>query len=253
MKTIACYKVSPDNQDISVLPDRSISFDRAQNVLGEYDLVAIEEAVRLAEQTGGACTLLSVGDSKLEDSKLVKGALSRGAEDLICVVDDGLSDADPFQTASVIASVLRDLEFDLVVFGEGSSDLYAQQTGSLVGALLGLPTMNAVSEVTPGEGSITVKRTLEQDVETLELTTPAVISVKTDINLPRVPKMKDILSAGKKPVEKRDLADVGGLPATSVKPQKTLAPQDTERKNVIFPDASPESIQELAAAIRAAQ
>lgn len=53
MKTIACYKVSPDNQDISVLPDRSISFDRAQNVLGEYDLVAIEEAVRLAEQTGG--------------------------------------------------------------------------------------------------------------------------------------------------------------------------------------------------------
>lgn len=27
--------------------------------------------------------------------------------------------------------------------------------------------------------------------------------------------MKDILSAGKKPVEKRDLADVGGLPATS--------------------------------------
>lgn len=52
MKTIACYKVSPDNQDISVLPDRSISFDRAQNVLGEYDLVAIEEAVRLAEQTG---------------------------------------------------------------------------------------------------------------------------------------------------------------------------------------------------------
>ena len=84
MKTIACYKVSPDNQDISVLPDHSISFDRAQNVLGEYDLVAIEEAVRLAEQTGGACTLLSVGDSKLEDSKLVKGALSRGAEDLIC-------------------------------------------------------------------------------------------------------------------------------------------------------------------------
>ena len=249
MKTIACYKVSPDNQDISVLPDRSISFDRAQNVLGEYDLVAIEEAVRLAEQTGGACTLLSVGDSKLEDSKLVKGALSRGAEDLVCVVDDGLSDADPFQTASVIASVLRNLEFDLVVFGEGSSDLYAQQTGSLVGALLGLPTMNAVSEVTPGEGSITVKRTLEQDVETLELTTPAVISVTTDINLPRVPKMKDILS----PVEKRGLADVGGLPAASVKPQKTLAPQDTERKNVIFPDASPESIQELAAAIRAAQ
>ncbi len=55
------------------------------------------------------------------------------------------------------------------------------------------------------------------------------------------------------PGEGRVLADVGGSPATSVKPQKTLAPQDTERKNVIFPDASPESIQELAAAIRAAQ
>lgn len=253
MKTIACYKVSPDNQDINVLPDRSVSFERAQNVLGEYDLLAIEEAVRLAEQTEGSCTLVSVGDSKLEDSKLVKGALSRGAEDLVYVVDEELSDADAFQTASAIANVLKDLEFDLVVFGEGSSDLYAQQTGSLVGTLLGLPTMNAVSEVTPGEGSITVKRTLEQDVETLKMALPAVISVTTDINLPRVPKMKDILGAGKKPVEKRSLASVGGLATTAVRSQKTLAPEDTERKNVIFPDASPENIQELAAAIRAAQ
>lgn len=253
MKTIACYKVSPDNQDISILPDRSVSFQRAQNVLGEYDLMAIEEAVCLAEQTEGSCTLVSVGDAKLEDSKLVKGALSRGAADLVCVVDEGLSDADAFQTASAIAGALKDLEFDLAVFGEGSSDLYAQQTGSLVGALLGLPTVNAVSEVQPGEGSIIVKRTLEREVETLELTLPAVISVTTDINLPRVPKMKDILSAGKKPVEKRALADVGGLVESLVKSQDTLAPQDTERKHVIFEDASPENIQELAAAIRAAR
>lgn len=113
MKTIACYKVSPDNQDISVLADRSISSTEPRTCWASTTSSPIEEAVRLAKQTGGACTLLSVGDSKLEDSKLVKGALSRGAEDLICVVDDGLSDADPFQTASVIASVLRDLEFDL--------------------------------------------------------------------------------------------------------------------------------------------
>lgn len=253
MKTIACYKVSPDNQDISVLPDRSVTFERAQNVLGEYDLIAIEEAVQLAEQTQGSCTLLSVGDSRLEDSKLVKGALSRGAEDLVCIVDEELSNADTFQTASAIAGALKELEFDLVIFGEGSSDLYAQQTGSLVGSLLGLPTMNAVSEVMPGESSITVKRTLEQDVETLEVTLPAVISVTTDINLPRVPKMKDILNAGKKPVEKRSLTSVGGLAASAVTSQRTLAPQDTERKHIILPDASTDSIREIAAAIRAAQ
>lgn len=97
MKTVACYKATFDNQDIEVKPDLSVGFDRAATVIGEYDLVAIEEAVRLAEATEGECVLLTAGDAKLNDTKLTKAALSRGAKELFRVEDAALTGADSSQ------------------------------------------------------------------------------------------------------------------------------------------------------------
>lgn len=224
MNTVACYKVVPDAQDIDVNPDKTLNLDKAEMILGEYDLVAIEEAAKLAEATGGSAALLSAGGEKLNDTKLVKAALSRGAQELYCVIDPVLDSSDAFQTASVLAAALGKIDYDLVVCGEGSGDLYAQQVGSLVGALLGVPVVNAVSSIEAKDGAVVVERTLENEVEVLEVTLPAVVSVTTDINLPRIPQLKDILAAGKKPVVKWTLDEVGGLPESPVETVSVLAP-----------------------------
>ena len=147
MNIVACYKIVPDAQDIEVGADGALRLDRAQWVLGEYDLAAIEAAAQLAAATDGGAVLLSAGGEKLNDTKLVKAALSRGADELYRVVDPALEDADAFQTASVLAAALRKIDFDLVVCGEGSADRYSQQVGLLVGALLGLPVVNATGSV----------------------------------------------------------------------------------------------------------
>ena len=110
MKTVACYKVVPDVQDLDAFG--SLDFDRATSVLGDYDLVAIEQAVQLAEATGDEAVLLTVGGSRLNDTKLVKGALSRGAAKLYRVVDDAFANADSFQNASALAAALKNIEFD---------------------------------------------------------------------------------------------------------------------------------------------
>lgn len=252
MKTIACYKVSPDNRDAVVAPDGSISFDRAAMVLGDYDLMAIEEAVRIAEVTEGTCTLMSVGGLKLDDSKLFKSALSRGAADLVCLIDDEFAEADAFQTASALAEMLGRVDYDLVVFGEGSADQYAQQVGSLVGSLVGVPTFNAVSAVEPKGKKVRVWRTLENEVEVLDVDLPAVISVTTDINLPRIPKMKDILAAGKKPITKLCAGDFEDVSSSGVELVSVKALQDVERKNVVYEGVTEENVQKLAADIRSA-
>ena len=106
MNTVACYKVVPDAQDIDVNPDGSLNTAKAEIVLGEYDLMAIEEAVKLAEATSGRAVLLSAGGPKLVDTKLVKAALSRGADELFCVVDEAVESADAYQTAAVLAAAL---------------------------------------------------------------------------------------------------------------------------------------------------
>ncbi len=251
MNTVACYKITPDNQDVAVAPDGSIDLAHAVMVLGEYDLMAIEEAAKVAEATEGRAVLLTAGGEALGDTKLVKAALSRGASELYSVSDPALADADAFQTATVLAAALGKMEYDLVICGEGSADRYEQQVGSLLGSLLGLPVVNAVSSIEPRDGSVVVERALENEVEVLEVALPAVVSVTTDINLPRIPQLKDILAAGKKPVTTWTLDEVGGLPSACVETVSVKAPGNVERKKVVYESGSAENVGELAANIRA--
>lgn len=251
MNTVACYKITPDNQDVAVAPDGSIDLAHAVMVLGEYDLMAIEEAAKVAEATEGRAVLLTAGGEALGDTKLVKAALSRGASELYSVSDPALADADAFQTATVLAAALGKMEYDLVICGEGSADRYEQQVGSLLGSLLGLPVVNAVSGIEPRDGSVVVERALENEVEVLEVALPAVVSVTTDINLPRIPQLKDILAAGKKPVTAWTLDEVGGLPSACVETVSVKAPGNVERKKVVYESGSAENVGELAANIRA--
>ena len=172
MNTVACYKVVPDGQDIGTKLDGTLDFSRAKRVLGEYDLMALEEAAHVADATDGKAVLLSAGDAACFDTKLVKAALSRGASELFCVVDDELAHADAFQTASVLAGALKKMDADLVICGEGSSDLYAQQVGLILGSLLGYATVNGVNRIEPADGCVIVERVLENEVQTLEVTLP---------------------------------------------------------------------------------
>ena len=119
MNIVACYKIVPDAQDIEVGADGALRLDRAQWVLGEYDLAAIEAAAQLAAATDGGAVLLSAGGEKLNDTKLVKAALSRGADELYRVVDPALEDADAFQTASVLAAALRAGAFVFAAYATG--------------------------------------------------------------------------------------------------------------------------------------
>lgn len=253
MNVVACYKVVPDAQDIQAAPGAPLDLSRAERVIGEYDLMAIEAAATLAEQTDGRAVLLSAGGPALADTKMVKAALSRGAEELFCVADDALEGADAWQSATVLAAALGKMDYDLVICGEGSSDQYAQQTGALLGSLLGVPTLNAVSAISPIEGGVRVERTLEEVVEVIDVPTPAVLSVTSDINLPRVPQLKDILAAGKKPVTSWGLDELGGLPSSATETVSVLAPEDAERKHVIYEEASDEAIAAVVAAIKAAR
>ncbi len=53
MNVIACYKIVPDEQDIVVNGDRTLSLDKAALKVGQYDLNAVEAGAQLAEASGG--------------------------------------------------------------------------------------------------------------------------------------------------------------------------------------------------------
>lgn len=245
MKIITCFKLVPEEQDITVTPEHSLNFDRAEAKISQFDLNAIEAAAQLAGD-GDEIAALTVGGSLLQNSKVRKDVLSRGPDALFMVQDAQLEHALPKETALALASAAEKIGFDLLLFGEGSGDIYAQQVGLLTGELLKLPVINAVSHIQRDGDKIIVERTLEEDVEIIELTLPAVLCVTSDINVPRIPSMKAILGAGKKPLRRGWRAISTGTTTPLAELVAISVPPQTERKHIILDNDSPEAITALA-------
>jgi electron transfer flavoprotein beta subunit len=248
MKIVTCFKVVPDDQDLAINADRTLNFDRAAAAISAYDLNAIEAGVALVEQCGGEVTALSVGGAWIDDSKLRKNVLSRGPGSLTLVADETLADLDTHNTARVLKAALSHIDdWSLVVCGDGSADVYAQQVGAQLGALLNVPVLNCVSALREENGTLVVERSLENETQVLELPLPAVISVTSDSNKPRIAGMKQILAAGKKPVEVFTAGDLTLEVTPTGETVSTLAPPEASRKHDIVDGDGSEAVESFAA------
>ena len=133
--------------------------------------------------------------------------------------------------------------------GDGSADNYAQQVDVQLADALGLPVVTAVSAVSVEGAVATCDRMLETQLQTVQVDLPAVISVVPDIALPRIPGMKDILAAGKKPSSVNAASDVE---AAVVDVVETKAPQQAERKMEMLDASVDGDLEKFAAALKAA-
>jgi electron transfer flavoprotein beta subunit len=236
MKVVTCYKVVRDEQDLQVAPDGTVSFEQTGLRVGDYDLNAIEAGVQLAAATAGTVIGLSVGGEELRDTKLRKAVLSRGLDEAVAVVDPALTVADAQATAEVLAVAVGTIDgCELVLCGEGSADRYSQQVGAQLAARLAVPYVNGVTRIDASDGSVLVTRVLEDELETLQVPLPAVLAVTSDANVPRIPSMKDILGAGRKPFGERSLADLGvAVPTPLVETSAEVAPEARARGSVVY-------------------
>ena len=116
-------------------------------------------------------------------------------------------------------------------------------------ARLGLPSVNGATKIEAGSGSVTVERTLEDVVEVVEAPLPCVVSVAPDIALPRIPGMKDILAAGKKPM---GVAGADGAYESALEVLSCKAPEQAERKLEVMDASEDGAIEKFAAALKAA-
>jgi electron transfer flavoprotein beta subunit len=232
---VVCYKWVLDEQDIRVnAADRSLDYSRAKYKISEYDRNAIEEAVLLAEKVAGgkigAVTFGSAAKGSLKD------ALSRGLDEVAWIGDAAADTADGFVTANVLSAMLKKIgDYDLILCGEGSADVYSQQVGPRIAALLGIPAITYVREMHVEGNEVVAVRKLGSCTETVRVPFPAVVTVLPEINKPRIPGLKQVLAAAKKPQREMKLADLELAPA-ALTPRtqiKAIRGYVMNRKNVI--------------------
>ncbi len=209
MKVIVPVKRVPDTAGEKQFDEATQTVDResGEAVLCPVNEFAIEEAVRLKENADAEVTVLLVGPEQAQST--VRKALSYGLDAGLQITDDAAAGSDALGTAKIIAAALKDQEFDLVIFGNQSTDARTCLVPAAVAEILGLPSLTYARHMEIDGDKITVHREHEEGWDVVESSLPAVVSVVEAINEPRYPSFKGIMAAKSKPLDTKGLGDIG--------------------------------------------
>jgi electron transfer flavoprotein beta subunit len=194
-------KVVPDyavpSSDFELVNNRPN--EKYTRMIGLYDENAIETGVQLKEKYGATLTIISYGRDS--DVAVLRKALAMGADRLVLIT--GESD-DAHVVAADLKQAIEKLEnADLILAGQQSADMDRGLVHGLTAGMMGVPFIPQVSRVSQENGAWTVEQIMENGVRELNVVGKAVLSI-TSIpeNIPRIPAVKAIFAAKKKPVEK---------------------------------------------------
>jgi len=197
MKILVLISNVPDTTTKIRFTGDNTAFDDAgvQWIINPWDELALTRAVEMKE--AGAVEKITVANvgTKITEATLRK-ALAVGADDAIRI------DTEPkeaFYVARQLAAVAG--EYDIILAGIEASDYNGSAVGGMLAELLDFNSVSAVSGVNIENGTVTVNREIDGGSHVLEVNTPVVLIVQKGIaKEPRIPAMRGIMMARKKPL-----------------------------------------------------
>ena len=243
MRIAVLIKRVPDTETrFTIAADgKSVDATGLKYDMSDFDGYAVEVALQLAEKRPGSeVTIISLGPDAVQET--IRKALSMGADRGI-----HLKAADvPFDSLAIAEALAAELGgggYDLILFGRNATDSGNGSVGTMTAELLDLPCVTAISELHVEEGKGTARRELEGAAEMVEFPLPAVLTIDEGIARPRLPGLKGIMAAKKKPIDVRD-ARVGNACVTI---EKLALPPERAAGRIVGegPDAVPELVRLL--------
>lgn len=201
MKVIVCLGNVPDTTTKIKFVDDNKAFDTTgvQWIINPWDELALTRAMELKEDsknTVDTVTVITVGLKEAEPT--IRKALAIGADDAIRI------DADPkdaYYVAFQLSEVLKKEDFDFVFSGIESSDYNCAAVGGMLAEFLDLPSVSAVSSLQMDGSAVNLTRDIDGGREVISIQTPFVAIVQKGIAIePRIPAMRGIMMARKKPL-----------------------------------------------------
>ena len=175
--------------------------------LNPFDLFAIEISIEIAKMTRGSVIAATMGPAAAEES--LREAIYMGVDDAYLITDMAFAGSDVLATSRTLAEAIKMIgKFDIIVCGKQTTDGDTAQVGAETAEWLGIPHMNNVVKIQElsNEGVSLVVET-EQELSTVYIPIPCLISVDKDINTPRLPSYIRKKSLNKKEIKKITLKD----------------------------------------------
>jgi len=252
MNIVVCIKRVPDTSETDALKIDTSQKDIEKGLLAfkinDWDEYALEAAVQLKEEPGGELTAITVGLKEWDD--ILRRALAMGADRTIRIDEDVVAD-DPYVVAEILTALIKDLSYDIVLFGAQSEDFSSGQLGAMVAEMLGIPHATLVVTLQMQDTRVQVSREIEAGVlESYTLDLPALLTIQTGINRPRYISLGGIKRAMSKELQVTSLSEVGlsrQMLNAMVKLEKLELPATGKEAEII--SGSPEETAERLATI----
>lgn len=258
MKILVLVKQVPDSTtNIKIRPDgEDIERTGVKLVVNPFDEFAIELAQQLREKRSDVqqVTALTVGPATAAEA--LRTALAIGADDALHLQDPQFDALDELQTAALIAAVVKDAGYDLILRGKQEIDLDSGQLGPALAERLDLPHVGAVTalEIAADGRSFEASRRIEGAEERVRGSLPALLTIEKGLVEPRYPSLPNLMKAKKKPLAVKTAADVpgfadliGGVGGTEI---HKLAPPPARAAGKVIKGDPPQQAAELVRLLR---
>jgi electron transfer flavoprotein beta subunit len=203
VKIAVCIKPVPDVSIVTLDPNTGlINSDDLVYIVNPYDMVALEEAVRIKERDGASrVTLISMAPPVTK--RMLRQCLAMGADEAMLLWDESFENSDSYATGVILAKAIGSGQYDLVLCGQKAIDTEAGQAGSVIAERLDIPLASRVVkiDISPDAKKADIESKLEKGSRArIEVLLPAVFTVELDLNEPRYASLPSLMAGLRKDI-----------------------------------------------------
>jgi electron transfer flavoprotein beta subunit len=198
-----CVKPVPDTSVVTLDPNTGlINDDDLVYIVNPYDMVALEEAVRIKEKDETSrVTLISVAPSSTK--RVLHQCLAMGVDEAMLLWDKSFENSDSYATGVILAKAIASGQYDLVLCGQKAVDTEAGQVGSVIAERLDIPLVSRVVkiDISPESKKADIESKLEKGNRArVEVFLPALLTVELDLNEPRYASLPSLMAGLRKDI-----------------------------------------------------
>ena len=219
MKIIVCVKQVPDTSGkVAVKEDGTMDRAAMATISNPDDMNALEGALQLKDQNPDIkVVVVSMGPPPAES--MLRECLAMGADEAVLVSGREFGGADTFATSEALAAAIRKIgveKDDIIFCGRQAIDGDTAQVGPQIAEKLGIPQVTYVTAIDYKEGSLTVRRELEDGYMTIRVQTPCLLTCIKELNTPRYMSVPGIMECYAKPYSVMDFAALSDDPTVTL-------------------------------------
>ena len=237
MKILVCISKTPETTAKIAFKDGNTAYDESgvQFIMNPYDeWYALVRAVELKEANGGSVTVINVGPAT--NDVVIRKALAIGADDAIRV------DTTPISSMNVAKQIAEQAQgYDLILTGKETIDYNGSEVGAMIAEYLDLPYMSYATNLEVAGTTATISRDIEGGSEISEVALPLVISAAKGMAEQKIPNMRGIMMAKRKPLNVVPPVSADDLAVTSA----FTLPEGKTAVKMIEPDNMDELVRLL--------